>query len=48
MLFTQQDEPPEKSGDEDEDLLMRWWRLIPTLLWMAAAGFAVGALIALS
>jgi len=25
-----------------------WWRVLPTLLWLAAAGFAVGALIALS
>jgi hypothetical protein len=27
---------------------MRWWRVIPTLLWLAAAAFAVGALVALS
>jgi len=25
-----------------------WWRVLPTLLWLAAAGFAIGALIALS
>jgi len=24
-----------------------WWRVLPTLLWVAAAGFALGALIAL-
>jgi len=24
-----------------------WWRVLPTLLWLAAAGFALGALIAL-
>ena len=26
----------------------RWWRVLPTLLWLAAVGFTVGALIALS
>jgi len=25
-----------------------WWRVLPTLLWLAAVGFAIGALIALS
>ena len=25
-----------------------WWRSLPTLLWLAAAGFAIGALIALA
>jgi len=24
------------------------WRLLPTLLWLAATGFAIGALIALT
>jgi len=24
-----------------------WWRVLPTLLWLAAAGVALGALIAL-
>jgi len=24
-----------------------WWRVLPTLLWVAVVGFAVGALIAL-
>lgn len=32
---------------------MRWselrvWKALPTILWLAAAGFAVGALIALT
>jgi hypothetical protein len=31
-----------------EEALVRWWRVMPTIIWMAAAGFAVGALIALS
>jgi predicted component of type VI protein secretion system len=31
-----------------EPAARRWLRLIPTMLWLAATGFAVGALIALS
>jgi len=27
---------------------MKWWRAVPTWLWLVAAGFALGALIALS
>jgi hypothetical protein len=30
------------------DRWTRWWRSLPTLLWLAAAGFALGALIALA
>jgi len=27
---------------------MRWSRVLPTLIWLAAVGFALGALVALS
>jgi hypothetical protein len=29
-------------------LQMRFWSAFPTVLWLLAAGFAIGALIALS
>jgi hypothetical protein len=29
-------------------LHMRFWLALPTLVWLLAAGFAIGALIALS
>ncbi len=32
-------------GEEEE---MSWSRTLPTLIWLAAVGFALGALIALS
>lgn len=31
-----------------KESLMRWMRVLPTAVWLLAAGFAVGALIALS
>jgi hypothetical protein len=42
--YTHDDGPPGQAGVG----LMYWWRTVPTWLWMAAAAFAIGALIALS
>ncbi|MGF7234753.1 MAG: FHA domain-containing protein [Frankia sp.] len=36
------------AGAAPESAAARWARLVPTLLWLAATGFAIGALIALS
>lgn len=31
-----------------EEIYINWARVLPTLIWLAAVGFAIGALIALS
>ncbi len=41
-------EPAAVGGAGSPSAAMHWLRVLPTLLWLAATGFALGALIALS
>jgi hypothetical protein len=39
---------PPPPGPPDHPPPRPWWAFLPTLIWLAAAAFTVGALIALS